>query len=67
MDQAGWGFRSGGSLKGAKQASKCATSTSGVLAILTMPIWPDGMITIATIVVSLVVVYLIYGLASSPK
>lgn len=38
----------------------------GILAILTMPIWPDGVIAIGMIVIGLVVVYGVYALANWP-
>ena len=38
----------------------------GIMAILTMPIWPDGVICIAIIVVGLVLTYGVYAIAKWP-
>jgi hypothetical protein len=47
-------------------ASVDASDDPGITAILTMPIWPDGLISIGIIVVGLVVVYGVYAIASWP-
>jgi len=47
-------------------ASVDASDDPGITAIFSMPIWPDGVIAIGTIVVGLVVVYGVYALAKWP-
>ena len=47
-------------------ASVQVTDDPGILAILTMPIFPDGLIAIGIIAVGLVLVYGVYALANLP-
>jgi hypothetical protein len=47
-------------------ASVSVSDDPGITALLNMPIWPDGLVSIGILVIGLVVVYGVYALANWP-